>query len=71
MSKKTGMVVMMFERLCLCFRVHVHLSNMTKHGVVFKIEISHNQLNGRHMAIPNPEFFEDSDPIELPDTLNE
>ena len=45
--------------------------NGKKHGVVFKIEIPHNQLNGRHMVISNSEFFEDSDPIELPETINE
>ena len=45
--------------------------NGKKHGVVFKIEIPHNQLNGRHMVIPNPEFFVDSDPIELAETINE
>ena len=35
------------------------------------IELPHNQLNGRHVEIPNPEFFDDSIPMELSYTLYE
>ena len=31
-----------------------------------QIEISSNQLSGRHMEIPTPGFFDDSIPMELP-----
>ena len=41
----------------LCTRIH--------------IKIPHNQLNGRHVEIPNPEFFDDSIPMELSYTLYE
>ena len=67
------MLVMMFERLYLCFRGPCSLiqHNKTirenlKLCSNIQIEISHNQLNGRHMEIPNPGFFEDSIPMELP-----
>jgi len=36
-----------------------------------QIEIHHNQLNGRHVEIPNPGFFDDSIPMEFTHTLYE
>jgi hypothetical protein len=34
-----------------------------------QIEIPHNQLNGRHVEIPNTNFFDDSIPMDVPHTL--
>ena len=70
---KTGMVVMMFERLYLCFRGPCSLiqHNKTIRETLelcsnIQIEISHNQLSIRHIENPTPEFFDDSISMELP-----
>ena len=70
---KTGMVVMMFERLYLCFRAPCSLiqHNKTIRENLelcsnIQIEISHHQLSGRHTEIPTPDFFNDSISMELP-----
>ena len=36
-----------------------------------QIEIPHNRLNGRHVEISNPGFFDNFIPMELPHTLYE
>ena len=36
-----------------------------------QIQIAHNQLNGKHVEIPNTAFFDDSIPMKLPHTLYE
>ena len=61
---KTAMVVMIFERLYLCFRGPCSLiqHNKTIRENLelcsnIQIEISHNQLSGRHIEIPTPEFL--------------
>ena len=73
----TEMVVMMFERLYLWFRGPCSLiqHNTTigenlKLSSNIQIEISHNQLGGRHMEIHTPGFFDDSIPMELPHNAN-
>ena len=60
---KTGMVVMMSERLYLCFRgpclLIQHNKTISENLELcsnIQIEISHNQLSGRHIEIPTPQF---------------
>ena len=62
-----------FERLYLCFRGPCSLIQHNKTigenlrlSSIIQIEISHNQLSGRHMEIHTPGFFDDSIPMELP-----
>ena len=66
-------LVMMFERLYLCFRgpcsLIQHYKTIRENLELFsniQFENFHNQLNGRHMEIPNPECFDDSLLMELP-----
>ena len=70
---KTEMVVMMLERLYLCFKgpcLFIQHNKTIRENLELcsniQIEISHNQLSGRHIEIPTPEFFDDSISMELP-----